>query len=247
MRPEGGIIMLRFFGRGSAFADTQNCAFFTAGSELVLLDCPMSAFHRLRKLQFPQTQITVVVTHTHGDHIGGIPMLIALSQFVWKKPVTVIAPDQTVADDLKFFIERLDGGDPDAYTLLTADAAEREWLCGAVPVRHVPGLAGRCYGYRLRIAGQDVIYTGDTAELEPFLPYLHRGAYLYTECAAHDTGVHLFIDELLPKLRELKAGGVKIYLMHLDDEKVIREKIKGSGIRFAKLFRSGRVEPAANS
>ena len=144
--------MLRFFGRGSAFADTQNCAFFTAGSELVLLDCPMSAFHRLRKLEFPQTQITVVVTHTHGDHIGGIPMLIALSQFVWKKPVTVIAPDQTVADDLKFFIERLDGGDPDAYTLLTADAAEREWLCGAVPVRHVPGLAGRCYGYRLRIA-----------------------------------------------------------------------------------------------
>ncbi len=231
--------MLRFFGRGSAFADTQNCAFFTSGSELVLLDCPMSAFHRLRKMQFPQTQITVLVTHTHSDHIGGVPMLIAFAQFVWKKLVTVIAPDEAVAADLKFLIERLDGGDPDAYTLLTADNAKREWLCGAVPVRHVPGLNGRCFGYRLRIAGQDVVYTGDTAELEPFLPYLHRGAYLYTECSAHDTGVHLFVDDLLPKLRELKNRDVKIFLMHLDDEKAIREKIKGSGIRFVRLFRTG--------
>lgn len=230
--------MLQFLGRGSAFADTQNCAFFTVGSELVLIDCPMSAFHRLRKMTFPQTQITVLVTHTHGDHIGGIPMLIAYAQYVWKKPVTVAAPDETVAADLKFFIERLDGCAPDAYTLTTADTLKADWLRGAVPVRHVPGLEGRCFGYCLRIADTDVIYTGDTAELEPFLPHLHNGAYLYTETASHDTGVHLFIDDLLPKLKELKRGGVKIFLMHLDDEKAIREKIKGSGIRFARLYRA---------
>ena len=71
--------MLKFFGRASAFETPQNSAFFIDDTNLVLLDCPMSTFHILKdsfddisdkKIQ----RITVLVTHTHGDHICGIPM-----------------------------------------------------------------------------------------------------------------------------------------------------------------------------
>ena len=226
--------MLNFLGRGSAFADEQNCAFFAADDTLVLLDCPMSAFHRLRKSDIPQKQIVILVTHTHSDHVGGIPMLIHFSRFL-QKHVTVAAPSAEIAKDLEYLIGRLDGCDRNAYTVTTAEALQAPWLRGVIPVQHADGLDGRCFGYRLQIGGNDVIYTGDTRELEPFLPYLHGGAYLYTETSAFDSGVHLYIDTLLPQLRKLVDAGVHVYLMHLDDEKAIAEKTAGSGVTFAPL------------
>lgn len=230
--------MLRFFGRGSAFADSQNSAYFVSGDDLILIDCPMSAFHTLRKRGIPQKQIYVLVTHTHSDHVGGIPMLIHFARYLTGAQVTVVAPSAEVAADLEYLIARLDGCDPAAYRIITADALHTEWLVGVVPVSHVPALAGRCFGYRLRIQDTDVLYTGDTADLTPFLPYLqlHSGAYLYTEAAAFDSGVHLYIDRILPELKRLCADGVQVYLMHLDDEAALAEKIKDTGIAFAPLI-----------
>ena len=228
--------MLQFLGRGSAFSDTQNCAFFETDGTLVLLDCPMSAFHSIRHMTLQYARITVLVTHTHSDHCGGIPMLIHFAKHVLHVPVTVIAPTAEVAADLRYLIERLDGCSPSAYTLETADTLHADWFTAAVPVAHAEALSGRCFGYVLRIAGQDVIYTGDTASLLPFQPYLHAGAYLYTEAASFDSGVHLYIDDLLPEIRRLTDAGVHVYLMHLDDEDALAGKIKGSGAAFAPLF-----------
>ena len=230
--------MLRFLGRGSAFSDEQNCAFFRTETEFVLLDCPMSAFHRLRK--FPAEAfrggICVMVTHTHSDHIGGIPMLIHYAKHLLHIPVTVIVPTEELVGDLRFLIERLDGCKPEDYVLTTAAECGAPWLNTVVPVRHSEGLSGRCFGYVLSVSGQTVVYTGDTAELEPFLPYLSEGAFLYTEAASFDSGVHLFLEKALSTLRQLCASGVRVYLMHLDDEAAIRKIIHCSGIEFAPLL-----------
>ena len=228
--------MLQFLGRGSAFSDEQNCAFFEADGQLILLDCPMSAFHKLRHIEPEVSGITVLVTHTHSDHCGGIPMLIHYAKHWLHVPVTVAAPTAEVADDLRYLIERLDGCSPDAYTLVTTDALHAGWFRGAVPVEHAEALKGRCFGYRLRIAEADVIYTGDTASLVPFLPYLHAGAFLYTETATFDSGVHLYIEALLPELIRLTEAGVHVYLMHLDDEEAVMQRIKGTGIVLAPLY-----------
>ena len=227
--------MLRFLGRGSAFADTQNCAYFEADGALVLLDCPMSAFHVLRRRGITQKRIYVLVTHTHSDHVGGIPMLIHFARYMAGARVTVIAPTAEIAADLRYLIERLDGCDSAAYTILTADALDAAWFQGTIPVQHVPTLAGRCFGYRLSIGGNDVLYTGDAASLAPFLPFLHSGAYLYTEIANYDSGVHMYIDDVLPELIRLTDEGVHVYLMHLDNEAALAEKIRGTGIAFAPL------------
>ena len=40
--------MLRFFGRGSGFSDEHNGAYFTVGSQLILVDCPLVTFKRLK-------------------------------------------------------------------------------------------------------------------------------------------------------------------------------------------------------
>ena len=180
--------------------------------------------------------ITVLVTHTHSDHCGGIPMLIHYAKHWLHVPVTVAAPTAEVAADLRYLIERLDGCKPEDYVLTTAAECGAPWLNTVVPVRHSEGLSGRCFGYVLSVSGQTVVYTGDTAELEPFLPYLSEGAFLYTEAASFDSGVHLFLEKALSTLRQLCASGVRVYLMHLDDEAAIRKIIHCSGIEFAPLL-----------
>ena len=97
--------MLKFLGRGSAFTDEHNSAYFIENDELVLIDCPMSAFIRLNDKNLALfDHIYVLVTHTHGDHSGGIGMLIDLLQFSVKTPITLVAPSQEVEADLFYLL-----------------------------------------------------------------------------------------------------------------------------------------------
>ena len=52
--------MLRFFGRGSAFADDHNCAYFVSGGDLVLLDCPMTALPSIKRKNLSEYDIATV-------------------------------------------------------------------------------------------------------------------------------------------------------------------------------------------
>ena len=138
--------MLRFLGRGSAFCPDNNSAFYVDGTALILLDLPMSSFHKLIGIGLEALSgeagiirhIYVLVTHTHSDHIGGIPMLAHYAFYMWNKlPVTVVAPDAAVAEDLHFFMDRLEGCDSKAYNIITADAFR--YVKAVIPTQHLTG------------------------------------------------------------------------------------------------------------
>ncbi|MBO4241937.1 MAG: diguanylate cyclase [Clostridiales bacterium] len=228
--------MLSFLGRGSAFADEHNCAFFVEGSDLVLLDCPMTAFFKLKKMDLSSYErIYVLLTHTHGDHLGGTAMLIDYGWFVTKVPVTVVAPSSELKEDLKFFFEKIEGCEDRWYDLVCAEELDKPWLVEAVPTTHAPQLPGKCFGYELLVRGNKVVYTGDTNTLEPFIGRLEAGSYLYTEVSAFKTAVHLYCHDIISDIKRLTDKGVRVYLMHLDDEKVIEETLKSTGALLAPL------------
>ena len=233
--------MLRFLGRNSAFYTNNNCAFFTRGSDLVLLDCPMSAFHKLRharleKLASGKTErVIVLVTHTHSDHTGGLGMLMHYCFYMLDIPVLVIAPSEQLKADIKTLLN-LDGCDEQGYTLTSADKAGMDWIYAPIPTKHVEQLEGKCFGWALDIDGQRVVYTGDTCTFEPYIPYLTQGCSLYTEVASFESPVHLYIKELEPVLEKLKDLQMKIYFMHIDDEKCLEEPMKRLGAQLAPLY-----------
>ena len=230
--------MLKFLGRGSAFHTDNNCAFFMHEGRLVLLDCPMSAFHKMRKTgaetlaECRPENITVLITHTHSDHIGGLGMLVHFSYFVWHIPVVIVAANDEIRQDIRFVLERLDGCESSAYTIISPDGT------GFTPiaVHHAIPLEGRCFGWSFDIDGQRVVFTGDTCSLEPFMPYLTDGAYLYTEVSAYNSPVHLHIDKLRALMPQLVSRDIKVFIMHLDDEKALCSAAEEIGAVPAPLY-----------
>lgn len=236
--------MLLFAGRGSAFAEEHTSAFFIEKQELVLLDCPASAFQKYKTLDFEHiSHIYILVTHTHGDHAGGIGSMIQYAWFAVKKkiPVTVVAPSERVRKDLWVLLTRIEGCKRDWFDLLRADEMQKDWLIKAIPTEHVKPLEGKCFGWHLKVNHKNVIYTGDTATLTPYLPYLEKESILYTEISYYqkkndDNKVHLSLEEIKPVLLELIQNGVQVYLMHLDNQKKILEEIQGTKIKLAPLY-----------
>ena len=116
--------LLMFLGRGSAFTDENNSAYFTEENELVLIDCPATSYQKVRKMNWEKyDNIYILVTHTHGDHSGGVGMML---QYVWfascmEKKVTVVAPSAEVKEDLLFLLMRIEGSEKEWFNIVTAD------------------------------------------------------------------------------------------------------------------------------
>lgn len=229
--------MLKFFGRGSAFADKHNSAFFIDEKNLVLIDCPATTFQEVKHFDFNEfDNIYVLVTHTHGDHTSGIGTLLQFLFFTTDKRLTVVAPSQEVYNDLLLLLKRIEGCEEEWFNIIVVNELNKKWLFKAVPTQHVEPLKNKCFGYVLNIGDTTVIYTGDTKTLEPFECYIKPDTYLYTEIAYYKSDVHLYYEDVIAKLSDLSLNGVKVFLMHLDNEKEIAELIKDKNIKFAPLY-----------
>ncbi|MBR1592482.1 MAG: hypothetical protein IJ666_05670 [Ruminococcus sp.] len=224
-----------FLGRGSAFADENNCAFFVQDNELILIDCPAAAFHKAKKMNLDR-DIFILVTHTHGDHISGVGTMLQYVWFAKGKKLTVVAPSDEVKEDLKYQLMHIEGCEEEWFDITTADKLDKKWLVSAIPTEHVKPLENRCFGYHLNIDGKNTVYTGDTAVFEPFERLIDKNTYLYTEISAVNSGVHLYAPDTLPKLKKFAENGVHVYLMHIDNENIIREMTAETPIRFAPLY-----------
>ncbi len=249
--------MLKFLGRGSGFSDYNTSAFFVRGNNIIMIDCSLTSFIRLKSLGFEKVamgknvfDVTILVTHTHSDHISGIPMLLHYCYYVKHIGVTIIAPSEEVKADLKYYFDRLDGCDEEEYTLITADEYRHSdtydslWLLDVIKTSHTPQLEGKCFGYRLFVDDRMIVYTGDSNNIEDFIPYLEDGMELYCECSSYESGVHINIKKLLEYKAFFKDNNIKVYLMHLDNEEAVREVAEPAGYKLALLWRDRDITKA---
>ena len=220
---------LKFFGRGSGFADEHTSAYFsTVNKEMVIIDCPVSTFQKLKHIDLKDYEkFYVLITHTHGDHIGGLGLFVQYAYFTLKKPVTIVAPSADVANDIHTILT-IEGNEKNWYTLVRgADVRLKEWFGHYILTKHSPQLENKCFGYHLKVDGTNVIYTGDTSTLATFLPYLVDGSVLYVDTSVYYGMIHLKLEDALDDFLKLNQRGIKVYLMHLDDvaaaEKIVAD------------------------
>lgn len=245
---------LNFLGNGSAFSKTHTNAYFYDKSNLFIIDLSMLNIEKAKTLVTNDTDnIFILLTHLHSDHASGIGLFAQWCYYIKnKKPcfVSDIKLKQDILDDM-----RATGVERKLFRIVSIDYKNTIWfdnnddyttkeeeeikkllsyhIIKIIPAKHVPNLYRKCFGFKLRTTDKIIVYTGDTATLNPFLPELTDADEFYCEMAYHYGIVHLLWSEQKDILIGLPKN-LKIYLMHLDDEQEMEKAVKNTGIEIVK-------------
>ena len=225
---------VRFLGSGDAFGSGgrfQTCIHVESGASQLLLDCGASSLIAMRRFGVdPQAIDTVLLSHLHGDHFGGVPFLILDGQFKRRtRPLLVAGPpgvEKRVRDAMEVFfagstrIER-------KFETRFVELADR--VAVEVGPVHVTGYevshASGAPPFALRITGEGkiVTYSGDTEWTESLVDAA-RGADLFVcEAYTFDKPVKFHLDYTTVDAQAARLGARRIILTHMGRDMLARE------------------------
>jgi ribonuclease BN (tRNA processing enzyme) len=222
------------FGSGGRF---HTCFHVSAHSANFLVDCGASSLIALRRFGVdPNTIQTVLISHLHGDHFGGLPFLLLDAQFVSKRraPLTIAGPP-TLSARLHALRETMFPGSTDADPGFQLDIVELESQVTAhmngvsvtpYPVRHPSGAPS--YAIRRQIEHQTICYSGDT-EWVPALVDAARGADVFiAECYTFDRPVPFHTNWVSLREHLEEIGAKRVLLTHMSPDMLEQASIDGA-------------------
>lgn len=145
---------------------------------------------------------TVVISHLHGDHFGGLPFLVLDGQFTRRtKPLTVFGPAGT-ASRLHAAMETLYPGSTAVrrrfgVEMIELDGVGGEHRSGPLTVTgwevdHPSGAPA--LAVRANLGGQIFAYSGDTAWTPALIPAAAGSAVFACEAYTYDRPVRYHLD-----------------------------------------------------
>lgn len=222
-------MLVQCLGSGDAFGSggRLNTSFFIrhAGTG-ILLDCGATTLVALKKAGFSSMDVDVIlISHLHGDHIGGIPFILTERQVKGESAhgITLVGPQGLekminfttsqffpgIAENLKFEMRILEFNTGDTIH-------DGDFVLTTFAARHAPPT--NPHSLRLAFDGRIIAYSGDTEWNENLIP-LTEGAelficegYGYNEPENH----HMSVRKLVSERSRLKTK--RIVLTHLSEE-----------------------------
>lgn len=229
-------LRVTFVGSGDAFGSggrLQACIMLDDGHERVLLDCGTTSLVGMKRLGIePNTIETVIVSHLHADHFGGIPFLVLDGQFSRRARALTVAGPVGTRDRVLATMEALY---PSSSGVQRRFETVFQELSPAAPIRlgatqatafladHASGAPAHIT--RVEFGGRVIAYSGDTA-WTPALVEASRGADLFIcESYMHERRVpfHLSYAELLDHRDQLDCR--RVVLTHMTGEMIAAEGI----------------------
>jgi ribonuclease BN (tRNA processing enzyme) len=217
---------LTFIGSGNAFVSRGNCWNGFVANKRVLFEAPPSALMSLNRFGIDPGELQfVVISHHHGDHFLGLPMLI----LHWKHiglsgPVTIIGPPRTRANTEEIASRVFPGlfDEPMAIEWSEVGPGQTFQSPGfglrAVAVEHDKRLV--CLGFACQIDGRRLSYTGDAAFGTGVLDIGRDSEVLVAECTSRSDEMesHMNLVNDISRLRTEIDSSAHILLTHLGDE-----------------------------
>lgn len=205
----------QFLGRDSGFGNKNNSVYYEDKEKFFLIDCGFTVFQQIKeKFDFSKyKEINIIITHLHNDHAGSLSQFILYLWFVYHIKATVISKCAKIKDYLD-----ITGTPKEAYEL-ESNFKNLEFI----KTEHSPYLDA--YGFKITLNNKNIVYTGDSSTIQPFMPYLKDINELYIDVSKNG-GVHIKIDDELELLTKLKNSKINIILMHLDDKEYIKKVTK---------------------
>ncbi len=224
---------VRFLGSGDAFGSGgrfQTCIHLESSATQTLVDCGASSLIAMRRFGVDPPAIdTVILSHLHGDHFGGVPFLILDGQFTRRtRPLVVVGPPGVEAR-VREAMEVLFPGSstvPRRFDVRFAELADRLTLklasISVTPFGVVHASGAPPFALRIACDGKIVAYSGDTEWTDSLIDAA-RGADLFiAEALFFDKAVkyHLNLATLLGHRAELECR--RLIVTHMGEDMLRR-------------------------
>ena len=195
------MVKLTCVGTGDAFGSggrLNSCYHLKTTKQQILIDCGSSSLIGLERYAINSEEIdTVLVSHLHGDHFGGIPYLFLEGKYRSRRtrPLTLVGPVglekrvETVANALYPGLSAKNLDFPVNYQQLKAGEVCWDQDLKVIPqlVKHGGGKSA--YGFRLELAGKVISYSGDTEWTDSLISLAQGSDLLIVECFSYDQTV----------------------------------------------------------
>jgi ribonuclease BN (tRNA processing enzyme) len=187
-------VSVTFIGAGDAFGDggrLQMCILLSGSDGSVLIDCGATSLTGLKRAGVNPSEIgTVLISHLHGDHFGGLPFLILDGQFSRRELPLVIAGPPGTQERLRVTMEALYPGSWSVERDFSVNVVELTpgeptsvGSAQVTPFEVVHRSGAPPFALRVAYGGKVIAYSGDT-EWTDALVEAARGADLFV-CEAY--------------------------------------------------------------
>jgi len=159
------MVKIIFLGTGDSFCSDgrANMTILLEAGWRILLDCGPQVMYQLRKLNLRSSQLNYVApTHYHGDHAGGLPLLLLDLVYHEKCLVEFVADRRDYDNMLKTFHTYFGDAPLEDFIRWHPFDEPFPFEFHRMANRHTfPG-----HIFRIRLDGKSIVYTGDTSPVD---------------------------------------------------------------------------------
>lgn len=228
-------LSVRFVGSGDAFGSggrLQTCMYVTAGASRFLVDCGCSALVGMRRFGIdPNAVQTILLSHLHGDHFGGIPFFVLDAQLVSGRtePLTIAGPPGTT-ERVRALMETMFPGSGGAERRFRLEIVELELErpnvvadLTVIPyeVRHPSGAPATAL--RIQAADRVFAYSGDTEWTDALVRTADGADLFVAEAYFFDKRVPFHLDYQTLRANHDRLGAHRTVLTHLSADMLGRQ------------------------
>jgi len=218
---------LKFIGIGGAFNTKlgTNAAYIKENKKILFIDFGLDTFEKVvkNKLIDDAEEVYILITHLHGDHVGGLPTFIQYAYFGFNKVVKIINNSETFTNEVKKLLDITAVGN-DNYEFIDIKKLPFSFKASLRLTTHHPLL--ECYNIIFTNEnGEKILYTSDSNDIEFLKEAINDKTYIkiYTE-VGETPSVHTDYNELI------KLDKSKLVLMHIESmdlyERVLEDGYK---------------------
>ncbi|HEV2674380.1 MAG TPA: MBL fold metallo-hydrolase [Aliidongia sp.] len=225
---------LTFLGTGDAFGSggrLNTCFHLDRGAASLLIDCGASSMIAIRRAGVdPNAIATILISHLHGDHFGGLPFFILDAQLVSRRttPLTLVGPPG-LAERLDRLMEAMFAGSSKAARKFAVTVVELEpgtpetiddLTVTGFEVLHPSGAPSLA----LRLAADDqvIAYTGDTEWVPALIDAGRNADLLIAEAYFYDRPVRFHLDYATLQFHLPEIGAKRVIVTHMSPEMLDR-------------------------
>ena len=229
-------MLVKFLGSGDAFGSggrLNTCFFVNRGNSSFLIDCGASAMIAIRKYDVDPNSIgTIILSHLHADHFGGLPFFILDAQLVSRRtrPLLIAGP-QGLRARLDALMEAHFPGSSGVQRKFPLEVHE------FIPeVRVHIGVADvHATGYvvvhpsgtpslalRIECDGKVLAYPGDTEWTDTLIKTGQEADILIAECYTYKRKVRFHLDYATLQEKLPLIGARRVVLTHMSPDMLSR-------------------------